>query len=160
MFVYFPYADIRVFLYMSVYPKHQGQVLHKWWSLGVYTVQYVESILTFKRMCYLDLQGDWIWCKRMPRWLQGGNTSITQEGLKNLGQTYIMCQLSKDTVYLQTPDMGGILPQKLIGIQLYVNFPCYFGQHSTLNSNHGIPFQVSSHTRQISYLCVTSMVVP
>jgi len=34
MFIYFPYADIKVFLYMSVYPKHQGQVLHKRWSSG------------------------------------------------------------------------------------------------------------------------------
>ena len=130
--------------------------------LGVHTVRFVEFVLSFKRMYYRHLQSDWIWCKRKLRWLEGGNMSIIQEDLKDLGQTSISSAKCVNCPNIQSINKlwHGILPQKPIGIQLYVNFPCYFGQHSTLISNHGIPFQASSHTHQIPYLCVSSTVVP
>jgi len=109
--------------------------------LGVHTVQYVEYVLSFKRMYYLYLQSDWIWCKRKLRRLEGGNMSITHEGLNDLGQTYISLAkcVNCPNIRFINKIWHGILPQKPIGIQVYANFPCYFGQHSTLHSQSRDP---------------------
>jgi len=81
--------------------------------------------------------------------------SIIQEGLKDLGQTYISmakCVNCPNTLFTNKP-WHGILPQKPIGIQLYVNFPCYFGQHSTLQSRYPILSQFAN-TPNMVLMCL------
>jgi len=115
--------------------------------LGVHTVQYVEFVLSFKRMYYLHLQSDWTWCKRKLRWLEGGNMSIIQEGLNKFGQTYrsLTKCVNCPNIRFINKIWHGILPQKPIGIQVNVNFPCYF-----VNTVPSFPI-TGSHLSQFTY---------